>query len=172
MALSDLQTLRLKISDTPSIETYEDVGDGQRSAFVLPDRVIYSGSALVHDAQGRYTATGATLESGMLTFSGVISANSAFMAQYVTVTFSDDEVQQFLDDGGSVIGGAIEAVQSLLFDTVKRVRWMAPDGTQYDDTQAKEKLAALLDKFNEQQEREAFSSGGIVGWGENQGGYI
>jgi hypothetical protein len=99
----------------------------------------------------------------------VISANSAYNVRYIHTTFSDDEITNFLDVGGTILGAALEAVEALMFDAIKRARWMASDGTQYDDTSAQSHLARMHELLSTQIEAESTSAGGFGSWAINQG---
>lgn len=172
MALTTLQQTRVKISDPPRIEDRTLYGDGTAQVYQMPHVNTTTASAYVPVGAGgtAWSATGCTFDvSGSLSFSGVISANSAFRVRYVQTTFSDDEVQNFLDNGGSVVGAAVEAVESLMFDSLKRARWMASDGTQYDDTSAQSQLAKMHELLNKQLEAESSVAGGYGSWSLNQG---
>lgn len=171
MALTTAQAVRLKIQDIPTLVDATYVGDGSASAFLLPHRNITSGSAFVMGA-GTWTSTGATFNaSGIVSFSGTISANSAFRVTYVHSTFSDEEIGHFTAVGGNVNGAALEAVLTLMFDSTKRARWMAPDGTQYDDTQAMNALRDLHSALKTELASDAIAAGSMPSWSLNQGSY-
>jgi hypothetical protein len=171
MVLTTAQQVRLKIQDIPTLVDATYVGDGSASAFLLPHRNITSGSAFVMGA-GTWTSTGATFNaSGMVSFSGTISANTAFRTTYVQSVFSDDEIGHFTAVGGSVNGAALEAVHSLMFDSLKRARWMAPDGSQYDDTMAIQQLRDLYSALKTELVGEAIAAGSIQSWSLSQGDY-
>lgn len=168
MALTTAQQVRLKIQDLPAIVEDTYYGDGTASAFILPHNNLTSGTAMVVGANG-WSATAATFDvSGYVTFSGAISANTAFRVRYVQSVFSEDELGHFTAVGGSVLGAASEALESLMFDGIKRARWRGADGNEYDDTAALNYLTRLYDKIQEQLEQDAINSGGFQGWAENQ----
>lgn len=170
MPLTDMQKVRVKIQDPPIIEDLTRYGDGTAQYFVLPHNNITTASAYVPIGGTAWSATGCTFDaSGVLTFSGVISANSAYKVRYVHTTFSEDEVSGFLVDGGSINGAAKEAVTTLMFDSLKRARWMASDGTSYDDTSAQAMLKTMYDTFVAEMTEESISSGGFGSWAINQG---
>jgi hypothetical protein len=170
MALTDLQKVRLKISDPPIAENLTLYGDGITTVFKMAHVNLANAQAFVPVGGTSWSATGAAVDpSGMFIFSNVISANSAFNVRYQHTNFSDDEIQEFLNEGGSVIGAALAAVQSLMFDGLKRARWMAADGSQYDDTSAQSALAKMHDTFEKQVEQEAITGGGFGSWSLNQG---
>jgi len=171
MAFTDIQKVRIKIADPPIIEDLTRYGDGTAQYFVLPHVNLTTASAFVPVGVGgtAWSATGCTFDaSGQLSFSGVVSANSAYKARYIHTNFSDSEVQNFLDNGGSILGASLEALQSLMFDAAKRARWMASDGTQYDDTAAQSHLRSMYDLISSQLENEVLSGGGFGSWAVNQ----
>lgn len=172
MPLDANQLVRLRIQDQPLRADVTMVADGTAVSFGLPQRNITSGSAYV-PGPGGWSATGATFDaSGFVTFGTAQSANSAFRTVYVHSVFSDTEIDQMLADGGTVLGASIEAVQTLMFDAVKRSIWKAPDGTTYDDTDAMEHLRATWRLLkDEQADTEGAAAGGMTSWSLNQGDY-
>lgn len=168
MALTSGQQVRLRIQDLPVVALDTYAGDGQTTAFKLPHNVITSASAYVGSG-GTWNGTGATFVSGYVAFADPVPASSAFMVKYTYSVFSDDEVEHFLTAGGNVNGAAIEAVQTLMFDGLKRQKWSAPDGTEVDDTAAMKLLTDLYKTLKQEQRDEAIvSGGGFQSWAENQ----
>lgn len=175
MSLTTAQQVRLRIADPWRYAQEVRAGDGTASAFKLaqgaPHSTISAASALVATTAG-WSSTGATFETafGLATFSGVISAQSAWMAAYQWAVFSEEEVGNFITAGGStVLGASLEACLALMFDGVKRAKWSAPDGSDYDDTAALKHLNDLYDRLKEESDIGEFAaSGGIESWGEQQ----
>ena len=119
-----------------------------------------------------WSATAATFNaSGIVSFSGTISANTAFRTTYVQSVFSDEEIGHFTAVGGNVNGAALEAVHALMFDSTKRSRWMAPDGSQYDDTMAMQALRDIHSALKTELIGDAIVEGVMQGWSLNQGDY-
>lgn len=170
--LTTAQQVRLRIQDQPLIADTTYYGDGTANTFPLPNRNLTTASAYVPGAGG-WSATGATFDAaGSVIFATALSANSAFRTRYTYSTFSDDEIDTLLTaGGGGVNGAAIEAVQTLMFDGLKRARWMAPDNTQYDDTAAMALLKDLYRTLKEEQADQAVAGSGIAEWGLNQESY-
>jgi len=112
----------------------------------------------------QWVATGATFSSGMVEFAHRISANSAFRVSYVHTVFSDAEIDDFIDRGNDLLGAQIAAVETLMFDSLKRVSWRAHDGTSYNDTHAQQTLQAMHTKLKRQQMDEAQAILGVYGW--------
>lgn len=171
--LSDNQRVRLTIQDPPIRADVTLIGDGTAASFLAPHTNLTSASAFVPGAgNSAWSATGFSYSlNGEYSFSGVISALSAYRLTYTHTTFSDDEVDQFLADGGSVNGAALEAVKSLMFDAVKRARWMSSAGELYDDTNAQTHLREMYKQFSQELEKDAAAQGGIISWSVNQGSY-
>lgn len=169
MPLTDIQKLRLKIADPPVAENLTLYGDGTATVFKMMHINLANAGAYVPAGGTAWSATGAAVDpSGMFIFNNVISANSAFNVRYQRTNFSDDEIQTFLNDGGSVLGGSLQAIESLMFDAIKRARWMAADGSQYDDTAAQSHLRQMHDVISLQLENEVLSGGGFGSWAVNQ----
>lgn len=164
--------VRLRINDRWRYAAEELFGNGYDATFKLaqgaPYSTITAGTATMR-LSSSYSATGASFDTalGLVSFSGVISANSAFRASYQWVVFSDADVTQFISDGGgSVAGASLEAVRTLMFDHLKRARWSAPDGTEYDDTQSRVLLKQMYDLLKA--EVDEIPAGGIEAWSEQQ----
>lgn len=170
MTLTSAQATRLRISDIPTLADVTRAGDGTASSFLLPHRNLTTASAFVPLGNTAWSATAATFNaSGMVSFSGAISANSAYRLTYTYSTFGDEEVNHFLSVGGDVNGAALEAVQVLFFDGLKRSRWSSPDGTSHDDTAAIGLLKDLYDTLKAEQTQAAAANGGIHSWSVEQG---
>lgn len=161
--------VRLRIQDQPARADVTFAGDGTAVSFPLAGRNISSGTAFVPSVNG-WSATGAAFDaSGFVSLSNRVSAGSAIRAVYVHSVFSDTEIDQMIVDGGGVLGASVQAVQTLLFDGVKRAKWAAPDGTQYDDTAALTHLRELFDLLRAERADVDAAAGGWVSWSLNQG---
>ena len=177
MPLATADQVRLRISDRWRWAEEVRMGDGSASGFKLaqgaPFSHLITASAHVITAGGTWSATGATIDPslGLVTFSGVISAQSAWRASYHWAVFSDDEIGQFTAVGGNVAGAALEAVRTLMFDSLRRSKWAAPDGTEYDDTAAQRQLLEMEKRLVEEVTRADGAVGGIESWSEQQGYY-
>jgi hypothetical protein len=175
MTLSVAEQVRLRIQDPFRYETETVYGDGTASAFKLRQGQPYStlsatATASIATTAG-WSATGCTVNHshGRVIFSGVISANSAIQTDYFWSVFGDAEIGQFTADGGTVVGASLEAVKTLMFDAWKRARWAAPDGTNYDDTQAFANLATLKSALHEEQAgADELPAGETFSWAEEQ----
>lgn len=170
MTLTSAQQVRLKIADAPRFVDITRHGDGTAATYSLAHTNIAHGSAFLISAAGvGWSATGAAFnESGYVTFSAVISANSAFRLTYQHSTFSDEEIDQFLEDGVSIIGASIQALDALLFDATRAARWLAADGTSYDNTSTQNHLRQLRALLIEQSQLDAIPSGSTASWSEQQ----
>jgi len=173
MALTTAQQVRLRIQDQPRVFDDTYYGDGTGSAFNLPQTNLTSASAFIMQSGGvpatGWSATGATFDaSGFVTFSAVLSADSAFRVRGVHSVFSDDEIGHFTAIGGNINGAALEAVQALMFDGLKRAAWAAPDGSEYDDTRAMGLLNDLYKTLKQEQGDEAIAAGGFNQWALTQ----
>lgn len=169
MALTTAQQVRLRIQDVPTVADVTRTFDGSASAFQFEHRNLISGTAFVPGSNGLWSATGCSFDaSGFVTFSAVISANSAWRARYVYSVFSDDEISHFTAVGGGVAGAALEAVNTLLFDSLKRASWAAPDGTTYDDTAALDILWKMHSALSDEKRESETVAMGFESWSEGQ----
>lgn len=172
MALTTAQRLRLKIADAPRYVDETRYGDGTAQVFSLPYTNITAASAYVPLGGTAWSATGCTFNaSGTLAFSGVISAQSAFRYTLQYSVFSEDEITDFLEIGGSINGAAIEAVGSMLFDATRAAAWAASDGSTYDNRSAQAHLRELYAILQQEQQQEATTAGGQSSWSVEQGNY-
>jgi len=168
VGLTTAQQVRLRIQDKPVVFDLTLMGDGTATTFALGVANVTSATAFVPGTAG-WLATGATIDpTGFVVFSGVISANSAFRVRGVHTIFSDDEIDHFTTVGGSVVGAALEAVGTLMFDSLKRAKWAAPDGTEYDDTAAQRQLQVLYEQLTEEVRAVATDAGSYASWSEGQ----
>lgn len=170
MPLTSAQILRSRIQDVPRLEEKVILGNGTGAMFWLERENVTSGSAFVSTPQG-WSATGATVNtSGYVTFSASISAASAVRFLYVYSIFSDDEVDHWLSLG-SIPAAAREAARTLMFDSLKRARWVASDGSEYDDSKALGLVRELVQSLDAETESLSLLEGGIVEWAMNQDSY-
>ena len=171
--LTTAQQVRLRIQDRVRYDEEVLRGDGTASGFKLkqgsPFSTLQSGaSAYVVNTGWSATGTTIDLSLGTVKFSGIPSALTAFRVEYQWSVFADDEITHFLEVGAGVPGAAFEAVKALMFDSLKRSRWAAPDGTQYDDTAAQAQLQKMYDLLYDEVIDLNPTEGGIVSWAENQ----
>ena len=171
MALTTAQQVRLKIADTPKRVIVTRYGDGTATTFQVEHENLVTASAYVPVAAG-WSATGCTMDaSGLFTFSGRISANSAIQFDYVHTIFSDDEIDNFIAVGGTVIGASVEALGTLLFDAMRCSRWMASDGSSNDNTSAQSHARSMYDILVQEMSNEGISAGGFGSWSLGQGNW-
>lgn len=169
MTLTTAQQVRLRIQDAPA--WFDDVryGDGTAAVFDLGKRNLTTASAYLAVGGTAWSATGCTVDvSGVVAFSGVISAMTAFRVRGVHSVFSDDEIGHFTAVGGSVAGAALEAARTLAFDGLKRAKWAAPDGSSWDDTMALQALYSLIGKLEEEVAGAELSAGAFGEWAITQ----
>lgn len=165
MTLTTAQIVRGRIQDQPAAFEIIGTGDGRTTIFDIPPRNITSATAFITDANGAWSATGATVDaSGFVTFSGVVSGNSGWRVRGVQSVFSDEEIGYFTAQGGSIPGAALKAVEWLQFDALKRAKWAAPDGTTYDDTAALSKLNDLYEQLRLELAETNITEGGYAEW--------
>ena len=116
-----------------------------------------------------WSATGATFDvTGYVTLSGIISANSAFRVEYAHTVFADNVIDEYVSAEGSLIGAALLCAYDLQFDAIKRSRWMAANGSQFDDTNGAKVVDGIIARLEKQQAQEAMGAGGFWSWAEEQ----
>lgn len=171
MALTSAQRVRLKIADTPKAVNVTRYGDGTASVFLMDDKNLINAGAYVPNGAS-WSATACAVDaSGQFIFSNVISANSAINFRYQHTVFSDDEIDTFLTDGGTIIGAAVEALGTLMFDAMRCSRWFAADGSSNDNTSAQSHARGMYEILVAELSAEGIASGGFGSWALNQDGF-
>ena len=176
MALAD--QIRLRISDRWRFGEEVRYGDGTASQFKLAQGAPFSNvsalSGFLSVAAGWSafgTASAVDTGLGLYTVTAVPSANVPLRFAYQWAVFSDAEIAEFAAAGGGVPGAALQAVRTLMFDSLRRAKWRAPDGTEFDDTAAMRQLLAMEERLLDELERSDGPQGGIESWGDQQGNY-
>jgi len=165
MPLTSAAYVRQRIQDEPLYANTTYHGDGTANEFTLPHRNLTSGSAFVPLGGTAWTATAATFNpSGCVTFSNVISG--AFNVRYVHSVFSDDVIENYLSAQSSIDGAALQCAYDLQFDAIKRAKWAAPDGSNFDDTQARETIREIIAAIQAKMREESIYDGAIQSWAE------
>lgn len=174
MTLTTAQQVRLRIQDPWRYGEEMILGDGTASAFKLtqgaPYSTMVSATASLALPAG-WSATGGTFDTalGRAIFATRPIASQPILVGYQWAVFSDDEIGYFTAVGGTVAGAALEAVRTMRFNAPKRARWAAPDGTQYDDTQASRALKELQDDLQAEVTRyDEGAAGGYESWAAEQ----
>lgn len=168
------QLVRQRIQDSARRADYTLYGDGTANSYGLQHENIQSATAFVGigNPPTAWSATGCTFNAGgFVDFSATISAQTAFNVRYVYNVWSDDTIGEYITAGGGVIGAALQCAYDLLFDNVKRSRWMAANGAQYDNMQAGAYVKDIISALRHEMEEEATQYGAMTSWAENQGDY-
>jgi len=173
MPLTELDKLRLAVQDTVQSENAIFTGNGLDTRFELAHLNATSGTAYQEIQNNWIPFMDSPLEPNPIVFSTSgyvdlgsrrVSAGSAFRVTYVHSVFTDDELAHFMDAGGSLRGAQIEAIEALMFDSLKRAQWSAPGGTSYNDTAAQAQLVRMHERLLKQTADEAISGGRSIGW--------
>lgn len=166
------QLVRQRIQDFLQYEDTTYYGDGTATRHKLPHVNLQSGSAWVAPAGNAWVATGATFNvTGYMDFANVVSAQTAFRVAYVHSVWSDDVIGEYVTAGGGINGATLQCAYDLLFDNVKRSRWMAANGAQYDNIQAGQFAKDIISAIKAEMFEEATQYGAMTSWAENQGDY-
>lgn len=164
MALTDLERIRLVIQDKPQTQNAVYTANGVDTRYELAYPNPQEGSAFVETNQ-RWAMTAASFQAdGYVVFPDRVSANSAFRVEYAHTVFTDDELRYYMEAGGDTRGAQILAIETLMFDSLKRAQWGAPDGTSYNDTAAQAQLIKMHERLLKQQSDAAIGFGGVKGW--------
>lgn len=105
MALTNIEAVRLKTSDQPTIHREAGVGDGQTSEFKMElDQILVSPVSRVWKNNvllATPTAYTIDLFNGIVTFVVIPAVNDELIFEYTAAVFTDAEVQFFLDEASS-----------------------------------------------------------------------
>lgn len=179
MPLTTAQIVRSRLNDPIRFDSETLYGDGTASAFKLkqgsPYSTISGGSFTANIAVAAgWSATAHTAfdpTAGLVTFGTAISAQSAIYCVYSWSIFSEDELSYFTGQGG-IPQATLMGVNHLLVNYAKRGSWAAPDGTNYNDTQAINALMALRSALIEETQGALLGpDGSTVNWAETQQDY-
>lgn len=161
MALTDLQRLRLKIADRAKAVIDEALGEGTGSKTVYQcrlspivettDRIYVDGVLQTRDVD--YTIDESL---GLVTFVAAPASGAEITADYQWVTFTDEELQDMLDQAGSLVLAAMEAIRCLLADSERFLKYTFGQES-VDRSTARAALQDLLDDLRR-------AKGGPVGF--------
>lgn len=166
------QLVRQRIQDFPQPIDDTYYGDGTANRYKFGYTNLVSASAFVAPAGNAWVATGATFNvSGYVDFANAISAQTAFRVVGVQSVWSDEVIGEYITAGGGVLGAALQCAYDLLFDNVKRSRWMAANGAQYDNMQAGAYVKDIISAIKEEMTEEAVQYGAFNSWSETQQDY-
>ena len=178
MALNTADTLRRRIADRPRLAVENYYGDGTAAQFSISGSPIVTGatslggfrpSALV-PVGNSWSATGATFDYqlGTVSFSGVISGNSAFQVRYTYGTFSDQEIDQVTGLYGTFQDMQLDLINTLMADSYKRASWGSQGGGSYDDSQTMQNLMLMRSAIFASLTVEQGPIGSAISWGASQ----
>jgi hypothetical protein len=164
------QLVRQRVQDFPQPIDDTYYGDGTANRYKFAYTNFVSASAFVAPGATAWSATGATFNvSGYVDFANAISANTAFRIVGVQSVWSDEMIGEYITAGGGVLGAALQCAYDLLYDNVKRSRWMAANGAQYDNMQAGAYVKDIISAIKAEMFEEATQYGAMTSWAENQG---
>jgi hypothetical protein len=158
--MATIDDLRLKILDRPQVVLDERVGtgDGSKTVFKIRHAPVVDGSEVVI-VDGSQMVSGEDYEldcpTGKLTFTEAPSDGLSISASYEFVTFTDSELQAFLDGaGGNLALAAGEALTTLIADRTRLVTW-SRGSTKVDYDQLRADLVDVAKRFTDQGHSEA-----------------
>jgi hypothetical protein len=96
--------------------------------------------------------------TGVVTFGSAPASGAAIRCSYQWTTFSDEELSDLLEERGSVVVAAVEAVCWLLADTDRLISYTYGQ-EKVDRTEVRQALNDLLDRLG----KEARSRPGMIG---------
>lgn len=177
--------LRFAMADKPRLLVETKYGDGTASAFQLSGVPLVSGgtalgafqpSAFVPVGAGGGTAWSATGASfnynlGTVSFSGAISANSAYQVSYTYAVFSDQEIDMITGMYGDMPSMRLALVSNLMSDAYKRASWQSQAGASYDDSKTMQNLMLMRSAIIAERTEEQGPVGDVFSWSTEQQNY-
>lgn len=158
MSLTDLARLRLQIADRPRVILRETLGsgDGATLSFLLTLAPVVAASETIMVGGAPVAAYTLDDATGLLIFDAAPAANAAVVATYTWTTFSDAELEDLLDQGLSVTRAAIQAIQWLLADSDRFLKYTFGQES-VDRSASRDALTKLLERLEGQLGRGAVS---------------
>lgn len=158
--------MRLRIQDRPRKSLREFEGNASESFYVGP---LAEGLAFeTSNIQGFTNNAWADLSAGTgyvhdegdqyILFNAGPERVRMFLS---TTAFSDPELDHYLGEHFNITTAALEVVQTLMYDGIKRHRWSSPDGVSYDDSMANMQLQRIYDMLKREQMQESAGAGGF-----------
>lgn len=151
--LTTAEILRRRISDRPRYASELYYGDGTAATFQISGVPIITGCTSLGAFQpsamipvgNSWSATGVTFNYnlGLVSFSGVPSALSAFQINYTYATFSDQEIDQVTATYGTIPDMQMDLIDTLMADSYKRARWASQRGAYFDDSLTMDNLMKM-----------------------------
>lgn len=163
MVLTDLQRLRLKIADRARVVLNEQIGAGDGATTKFKTQlapVVSESEAVTVDGAEQTRDTDYSIDNGtgVITFGSAPASGKVVKCSYQWTTFNDEELSDLLEQRGSVVGAAIEAVGWLLADTDRLISYTFGQ-EKVDRKDVRQALNDLLDRL----EKEAGSRPGMMG---------
>ena len=181
MALNTAEILRFRMADRPRQLMETRYGDGTATAFPISGYPLVSGStalggftpsAFVPIGAGgtAWSATGATWNYplGTISFSSILSAQSAFMLSYTYAVFSDQEIDYVTANFAGIGAMQLTLIDNLMGDAYKRERWGSQAGSFYDSTETMKNLMLMRSAIRTEMTVEAGPQGAFVSWDAEQ----
>lgn len=122
--MTNLEKLRQKIADPYKYSEDSQTSDGISTVYELTHGHVLDGSYTVYvDGEEQIEDTDYTIEldSGVITFSSIVTTGDEIRVIYKFSAFSDDELTQYLTDNNDDMDSAmLDIIDVLLFDSSRR----------------------------------------------------
>ena len=169
--MATIEQLRLKILDRPQALLGEKVGFGDSSKTTFKLRL----TQVVVDSLTLYVVGAEVTEgvdftidcmTGVITFDTAPDDGDAIVADYEFTAYSDDDLQEFLDEaGGNLALAAGNALTSLLADRNRLITWSKGEG-RIDYDRLRKDISDTAKRFINQGMSESGASTDEVDWEE------
>lgn len=155
MPLTQVDYLRKRLGDDYRFDVTDFTADGVQRVFQLPHTHVREDDFEL-SIDGTPTTTGYSVqyETGTIVFDVEPANEKEISVEYYYSAFSDEELQQFIDEEGSVSLAGVIAVEILMADAARRHDYKLADG-DYKESQVFKQLKDLRATFKAHAKEEA-----------------
>lgn len=155
MSLTQVDYLRKRLGDDYRFDVTDFATDGVLRVFQLPHTHIREDDFEL-SIDGTPTSSGFSVqyETGTIVFDVAPVDDKEISVEYYYSAFSDEELQQFIDEEGSISLAGVIAVEILMADAARRHDYKLADG-DYKESQVFKQLKDLRTMFKNHATEEA-----------------
>ncbi|RKY30309.1 MAG: hypothetical protein DRP74_07280 [Candidatus Omnitrophota bacterium] len=149
--MTDIERIRLKINDHLKPEIDKDEGDGETRIFKLTHHHIQDYTVKVNNVeQIENTDYVIDTTNGVITFTTAPADGYSVITQYKYAGFTDTEIQNILDEQGSITNAVIECIKILMFDASRQFDYRIAD-EEVTPSQIFKNLKEMLELYKSSQ---------------------